>query len=146
MSMILISNLFAINAYSQTMYDYKKKTPSNEVDRTKILDILRANLYQDYQQEFIFVVNTLNVSANYAWFKGNVQRKDGRAEQMRKELDATFKEKYDDFPYDCCHVEALLKKSGEKWYIVAMEEFSTDIWWDGIWDNHPNAPKKIFSY
>ena len=120
------------NVFSQSVYNYKTKTQSNQVDRTKILDILRARVYEDYQQEVVFVVNKLNVSSGYAWFEGTAQRKDGRQLIVHS---------YD----DCCHVEALLKKSGGKWYIVQMQPFSTDVWWDGLW-NRTGAPKIIFSY
>jgi len=111
---------------------YKVKTPSNQVDRTKILDILRARLYEDYSQEFIFVVDKLNVSSGFAWFSGQVQRKDGRAVVVNQ----------DD---DCCQVQALLKKSGSKWYIVEIGAFSTDVWWEGIWER-TNAPRRLFFY
>ena len=44
-------------AYSQVVLDFKTKNENNIKDRTMMLDILRANLYENYQQEFIFVVN-----------------------------------------------------------------------------------------
>lgn len=126
----LFTNLYSTNVFSQTVSDYKVKTQSNIVDRTKILDILRAKLYEDYRQEFVFAVNKLNVSNGYAWFEGNAQRKDGGQVKVHQ-------------GDDCCHVESLLKKSGGKWYIVEMGAFSTDMWWDGLW-NRTKAPKKIF--
>lgn len=129
--LLLIAFAFSSNmAICQIMYDYKTKTKSNENDRTMMLDILRADLYQEYKQEFIFVVDVLNVSNGYAWFKGIVQRKDGRKVISGQDT-------------DCCHVESLFKKSNGKWYIVESAAFGTDVWYDGIW-NRTNAPKKIF--
>ena len=98
-----------------------------------MLDILRANLYQEFEQELVFVVNHLKVGNNYAWFEGEAQRKD------RQEI---ILPNYD---YDCCHVEALFKKINGKWYLVKSGAFSTDVWWDGIWEDHEDAPRAIFN-
>ena len=127
---ILCFGMFSFTSFGQSILDYKVKNASNTKDRTMMLDILRASLYQEYKQEFIFVVDVFNVSNNYAWFKGSVQRKDGRP--VKVEEDA-----------DCCHVEALFKKNAGKWYIVESVAFSTDVWYDGIW-TRVNAPKNIF--
>jgi hypothetical protein len=129
--LIFCLSIASTTVFGQTMLDYKVKNTSNVKDRTMMLDILRANLYQDYKQEFIFVVDVFNVTSNFAWFKGSVQRKDGRKVAL------------DGDGYDCCHVEALFKKSADKWYIVESAAFSTDVWYDGIW-NRVKAPKIIF--
>ena len=73
-----------------------------------MLDILRANLYQDFQQELVFVVNHFKVGNNYAWFMGDAQRRDGQEIILPN------------YDYDCCHVEALFKKAMENgiWYKV----------------------------
>jgi hypothetical protein len=118
--------------YSQMMYSYKEKTKTNSKDRTMMLDIFRANLYEDFKQEFVFVVDVFNVCNNYAWFRGSVQRKDGKKVKL-------------DEDYDCCHVEALFKKSNGKWLIVESGAFSTDVWYDGLWDRMNKVPRKIFA-
>jgi hypothetical protein len=48
----LIAFMFFMNAAvnAQMIYDIKVKNPANEKDRTMMLDILRANLYQNYKQ------------------------------------------------------------------------------------------------
>lgn len=107
--LMLFSNLKA-----QRILDYKVKNNSNLADRTMMLDIFRAKLYEEYRQEFVFVVNHFKVGNNYAWFKGEATRKDG------KEVELT------EFG-DCCHVEALFKKIGSKWYIAESGAFSTDV-------------------
>lgn len=81
------------------MLDYKTKTKSNEKERTYLLDLLRANLSNEFKQEFVFVVEHFKISGDYAWFRGTAKRKDG------KEISLS-----EDIPYDCCHVEALFKK------------------------------------
>ncbi len=119
----------AVNA--QSVADFRVKNAYNEADRTMMLDILRANLYQDYKQEFIFQVNHFLVSGGYAWFMGNAERKDGRQIRVRD---------YD----DCCHVEALFTKRGNKWYLETSGAFSSDIWYMGLSYKYPRAPRAIF--
>jgi hypothetical protein len=71
------------------------------------------------------------VGGGYAWFRGNAVRKDGKQVRVRE---------YD----DCCHVEALFTKKGEKWYIEASSAFSSDVWFVGLTSKYPRAPKAIF--
>ena len=58
-------------------------------------------------------------------------RKDGKQVRVRE---------YD----DCCHVEALFIKRGDKWYIEASSAFSTDVWYVGLTSKYPRAPRGIF--
>ncbi len=125
----LLVSTGAVNA--QSVADFRVKNAYNESDRTMMLDILRANLYQDYKQEFIFQVNHFLVSGGYAWFMGNAERKDGRQIRVRD---------YD----DCCHVEALFTKRGNKWYLETSNAFSSDIWHIGLSYKYPRAPRAIF--
>lgn len=118
------------NVFSQPIISYKTKTSANSAERTKILDIVRAEQYKYVQQELIFVVQKLNLFGGYAWFEGQAQRKDGKKIVL------------DEYS-DCCHVEALLKKSGGKWYIVESSSFSTDVWWFGLWDKY-RLPRNMF--
>ena len=129
--LLTLTLLASLNSFGQVIESFKKKTSNNTKERTLILDILRASLYKDYKQELIFVVNMLNVSSQYAWFEGTAVRKD------RREIET------DDYD-DCCHVEGLLKKNYGKWYIVELEAFSTDVWYDGIWDDY-NIPRALFN-
>lgn len=119
--------------FSQAVLNYKVKNAANEKDRTMMLDIYRASLYQEYKQEFIFVVNHFKVSQNYAWLMADVQRKDGKQVKMP-----------DPDGYDCCHVEALFKKTDGKWYLVESGAFSTDVWFMNIRDKNRNVPRSIF--
>lgn len=131
LTIVFLILLATISASAQGIKNYQIKNSSNSADRTMMLDILRGKMYEEYKQEFIFVVNHFKVGNNYAWFKGDVQRKDGREIKL-SELN------------DCCHVEALFKKSTGKWYIVESAAFSTDLWYDGIENRYPNAPSGIF--
>ena len=121
-------------AHSQTVQNFKVKNASNAKDRTMMLDILRADLYQNVKQELVFVVNHFKVSGNYAWFEGEAQRKDGR--QIRFPVEGE---------HDCCMVTCLFKKSNNKWYIVESGAFGTDVWYGAIAKSYPQAPKSIFT-
>ncbi|TGL88750.1 hypothetical protein EHQ68_08925 [Leptospira congkakensis] len=126
--------LFSIGVFAESsVLDYKTKNTANEKERTYLLDLLRANLSNEFKQEFIFVVEHFKVSGDYAWFRGTAKRKDG------KEISLS-----EDIPYDCCHVEALFKKNNGKWQISEWAAFSTDVWWDGIQARYPKAAKEIF--
>ena len=122
--------LISLSTFGQQIESFKKKTDSNRQERTLILDILRASLYQDYKQEFEFVVNKLNVSSQYAWFQGTAVRNDRRKVRTKNG--------------NCCDVDALLKKNYGKWYIVELQAFSDnrDFIYE-IWEDY-NVPRELF--
>lgn len=120
----------SLPAAAQAMKNYKIKTTENNSERSKMLDLLRAEMYRKHKQEVQFVVEKLNVQGDYAWFQGQVQRKDGKAFEIEGEA-------------DCCHAEALLRKKSGKWYIEEMAAFAMDVWWDGIWDTK-KLPRQLF--
>ena len=124
-------SIISINLNAQTIIDIKVKNPTNTKDRTMMLDILRANLFQQYKQELIFEVKHFKMSGGYAWFMGNAARKDGKPVKTGEYIDGT-------------HVEALFTKKGDKWYLAESGAFSTDMWWTGISSKYPNASKDIF--
>jgi hypothetical protein len=131
-SIVILILLFShMLVFSQKVFDFKIKTKENSQERTEMLDLFRAELKDSYKTDFIFVVDHFKVCGDFAWFKGLVQRKDGREIEL---LDDT---------YDCCHVEALYKKNKGKWLILESGAFSTDVWWDGIWER-TTAPTVIF--
>ncbi len=129
MSCLLVA-LNGLSANAQAIKDYATKTSTNNKERTQMLDLLRAEMYRRHKQEVQFVVEKLNVQGEYAWFQGQVQRKDGKEFEIEGEA-------------DCCHVEALLRKKSGKWYIDEMAAFSMDVWWDGIWEEK-KLPRELF--
>lgn len=131
LSFIAFMLLINVTTNAQMVYDIKVKNAMNEKDRTMMLDILRANLYQEYKQELVFEVQHFKLGGGYAWFRGNAVRKDGKQVKVRE---------YE----DCCHVEALFTKRGDKWYIETSSAFSTDVWFVGLISKFPRAPKAIF--
>lgn len=128
---LLLLTVFQLS-FSQTVLDYKVKNASNEKERTVLLDLFRARLLKEYQQEFIFTVNHFKLSKEYAWLMTDVKRKDGKQIKLKYESD------------DCCHAEALFKKTGNKWTIADSGVFSSDVWWSNIHDKFRDLPFVIF--
>ena len=131
--LLVMCSIFSEKLEAQTIYDFKVKNASNEKDRTAMLDILRASMYQYQKQQFIYVVDHFKSSGNYAYFTGKAQRKDGK--------EITFPE---DEAHDCCYVSALFVKKAGKWYIEDSCIFPTDVCNYGISSRHPLAPIGIF--
>lgn len=131
--LLALFSIFSANLEAQTIVDFKVKNASNEKDRTAMLDILRASMYQIQKQQFIYVVDHFKVGGNYAYFTGKAQRKDGK--------EITFPE---DEAHDCCYVSALFVKKAGKWYIEDSCIFPTDACSYGIGSRHPQAPIAIF--
>lgn len=125
--LLMMATLF-VNA--QTVKDYKVKNNTNTAERTIMLDLLRNKMKAEFNQEFKYVVNHFKVSGNFAWFKGDAQRKDGKALVL------------EDFQ-DCCHVECLFKKVNNKWTIAEYAAFATDVWYEGL-EQSSGAPAAIF--
>jgi len=126
-------SIFSVKLEAQIIYDYKVKNASNQKERTAMLDVLRASMYQYEKQHFIYVVDHFKASGNYAYFTGKAQRKDGKA--------IIFPEYQ---TRDCCDVTALFVKKGGKWFIEDSCIFPTDACSYGISSRHPAAPKGIF--
>ena len=115
---------------AQTVKDFKVKNSTNAAERTIMLDLLRTAMQDEFEMEFKYVVNHFKVSGNFAWFKGDAQRKDGKTLSLED-------------MYDCCHVECLFKKVNNKWTIVEYGAFSTDVWYEDI-QARAKAPAAIF--
>ena len=133
MLIIICSVLLCCEIYSQQLYDYKIKNASNANDRDKILNLIRNQLYKDFKIKVVFQVKKLNVCNNYAWFEGEAVNKDGTQININN----------NDGVMDCCHVEFLSQKVNGVWYKVEYGAFSTDVWWEDIWNRH-KAPHKVY--
>jgi hypothetical protein len=119
---------------AQQIKNFKVSNDGNVIERTIILDLLRAELQKEFKQEFVFTINVFNVSNKYAWIKASAARKDGKK--------IVFKKDEENF-MDCCHVEALMIKKSTGWAVAEHGAFSTDVWYDGIWKRH-NAPIAVW--
>jgi hypothetical protein len=125
------SLLVTVTTNAQMVVDYKVRSALNATDRTVMLDLLKNKMKNEYKSDFVFVVRHFKVANNVAWFMGDAAWKDPK----RMILSADR---------DCCHIEALFKKIRGKWQIIESEAFSTDVWYEGIWDRY-TVPKAIFN-
>jgi len=129
---IVFSMVIACMSMQAQIQDFKTKNSSNQAQRTQMLDLLRGEIRKSVRQEVVFVVDHFKVSGEYAWFEGTVQRKDGGQ--------ITFP----DEDYDCCKATCLFVKRGSNWSIAEYGAFGTDVWWAGIGNRFPRAPRTIF--
>ena len=130
LSLLFLLLMAGTTLNAQTVKDFKVKNSTNTAERTIMLDLLRNTMQAEFKMEFKYVVNHFKVSGNFAWFKGDAQRKDGKAITL-------------DDMYDCCHVECLFKKVNNKWTIAEYGAFSTDVWYEGLQES-AKAPAAIF--
>lgn len=129
---IVFSIMIACLSMQAQVQDFKTKNSSNQAQRTQMLDLLRGEIRKSVRQEVVFVVDHFKVSGEYAWFEGTVQRKDGGQ--------ITFP----DEDYECCKATCLFVKRGANWSIAEYGAFGTDVWWYGIGNRFPRAPRSIF--
>jgi hypothetical protein len=130
---IFIFTLAIFNSQAQAIRDFKKKNEKNLTERTQMLDLLRASIKNDIEQDVVFVVDHFLVSSTYAWMEGTVQRKDGKSPVMPADH------------YDCCHVEALFKKVNGKWILKENGAFSSDVWYTCLLGTYPDINPSVFS-
>jgi len=131
---VLVFLVLAFSANAQTVFDYKKKSSANATPRTAMLNLLRAEVKKEINQDVVFVVNHFLVSGNYAWLEASAQSKNGNELKMPGD------------DYDSCNVQSLLVKNAKgTWQIAASGAFSTDLWYDCIGKEYPKANPKIFT-
>jgi hypothetical protein len=118
---------------AQSLRDFKTKSTANSAERTQMLDLMRERVYDHVQQDVVFVVSHFKVMNDYAYFEGTAQRKDGKMLRMPEDYG------------DCCYCGALFKKTNGKWHILVGATFPTDVWYDGLTEIYPNAPRAILS-
>lgn len=129
---LVFSMVIACMSMQAQVQDFKTKNSSNQAQRTQMLDLLRGEIRKSVRQEVVFVVDHFKVSGEYAWFEGTVQRKDGGQ--------ITFP----DEDYECCKATCLFVKRGSNWSIAEYGAFGTDVWWAGIGNRFPRAPRSLF--
>lgn len=133
--LILGSFLFILSIKGQSVLDFKKKSSTNSVSRTAMLDLLRTSVKKEINQDVVFVVNHFLVSGNYAWLEATAQSKIS-GKELRMPEDG----------YDCCGVQALFIKNAKGvWKILDSGAFSTDVWYHCIGKRYPNANPRIFT-
>lgn len=131
----------AISAGAQAVkQDLTKATGSAE--RTALLEALKQKLQPGLRQKPKLVVTKLTVKDSYAYFVGRAKAADGKDIDFRK---TAYKEDVEQGVFDGDGTNALLKKTGGKWKVLAYTIGPTDVPW-GCWWKEYKAPKEIFDY
>ena len=107
-------------------------------ERTAILDAVRFPLQAAINQKVIFVVEHMKVEGKWAFLKATPKTKAGGQISYKGTKFAEDADEADELTV------ALLKKRGGKWVAVSHAYFTTDVWWDGLWNDHPGCPRSIF--
>jgi hypothetical protein len=114
----------------------------SDPERKAILDAIRPHAERDLGPPVEFVIYELNVSGAFAFMSGNAQRQGGKAINPRT---TPYAKRYglDELEmWDCCHVEAVLQKSGNGWRVLETHVGSSDAWFAGWCDR---VPKRLIS-
>ncbi len=115
-------------------------------ERAKIMDALRAVVKPDVaNQDIVFDVSRghLNVSGGWAWLQGTVALRNGAEPST---AGTAYADDAREGLFDGWHIEALLKHDDGGWNVITHGIGSTDVWWWGIDESYPEAPKSIFPY
>jgi ketosteroid isomerase-like protein len=107
------------------------ESAENKAQRDAFIAVAVEGLKNQGNPEFQLTVTYLKVKGNYAFLKAEAKNKDGS--DIITEGEAV----------DCCHVEVFMRKDDGKWYSVASNAFSTDLWYGCLW-KEKSAPKEIF--
>lgn len=112
--------------------------------RRAIMNALRAKLAPSMGgQSIVFDVSQGHFATSGSWvfLMGRVQLASGGEPSVRG---TAFESASADGIFDGFRVEALLKVDDEGWSVIEYGVGTTDVWWDGIWQRYPEAPRQIF--
>ncbi len=111
-------------------------------DRMNILNTLRSKVKPQIKQDVTFVVRSLQIKDNYAFFKGNVRDINGKQLDFRKTI---FKKYVEAEMFDGDPTYALFEKQNGKWKYLVHVIGPTDVAY-ACWASIYKAPKEIFDY
>lgn len=111
-------------------------------DRIRILKLLRNKVKPQIKQDITFVVRSLQIKDNYAFFKGNVRDINGGQINFRKTI---FKELVEEEIFDGDATFALFKKVNGSWKYLIHIIGPTDVTY-ATWAHTYKAPKQLFDY
>lgn len=115
-------------------------------DRAALMDALRAKVKPDLaNQDIVFNVSgpsgALRDAGDWAWLMGKVELRNGGEPTAQGTI---YEQDAEEGLLDGFHIEALMHKVGGRWTVVESGIGSTDVWYWGIWDRYPQAPRTIF--
>ena len=108
--------------------------------RRVLLDTLRTPVAAELGQPVQFVVDTLRVQGDWAFYAGKVQRPDGGAIDFAR---AGFAEQIAEGMFDGPGTYGLMRRQGGRWSVVAYVIGPTDVAYMG-WHDEYGAPNSLF--
>ena len=137
----LFSIIFFTTSFAQkTKVNLAKNLSS--ADRKEIVEALKQKVQPDLKQKPKLVIKELWVKNGFAYFIGQVKAANGKEINFRKTV---YKDQVEAGIFDGDGTNALLKKTGAKWKVLAFVIGPTDVPW-GCWWKEFKAPKDIFDY
>ncbi len=120
----VLANYTAQAQTSAAVYTPQRGNP----ERKAILDAVRPIAERDLGVPVEFVVTEFNVSEDWAFVALNSQRPGGRPIDPNSTpfLQREGQEAIEMF--DCCHVEAILRRSQGSWQVIQAGVGATDLW------------------
>ena len=101
--------------------------------RKQLLDTIRVPTEEHLGQSVVFKVNTLRATAIWAFFVGEAIQPNGKPIDYRKSKEFKEDRKATQIGLDAGvlygGVDALLKKEGTKWKVIAVTFDATDVHW-----------------
>ena len=129
---IIFLTIFTFTARAGERTDYA--TPGvGAALRKQLLDTIRVPTEEHLGQPVVFKVNTLRATDNWAFFVGEAIQPNGKPIDYRKSKEFKQDRKATQIGLDAGvlygGVDALLKKEGTKWKIIAVTYDATDVHW-----------------
>ncbi|MEC5126007.1 hypothetical protein VSU19_04560 [Verrucomicrobiales bacterium BCK34] len=131
--------VFCLLLASETSLYAQATTPkAGTAERTAILDPVREPLQKAIGQKVIFVVDHMKMDGDWAFVIATPKTKNGGPISY---VGTGFE---DDANEADELTVALLRKKNGKWTLVEHAYFTTDVWWENLWENYENCPRSIF--
>jgi hypothetical protein len=115
-------------------------------ERAAVINALRAKVKPELGNQdilFNFSQGSFRTAGNYAFVMGRIQLSDGSEPTT---VGTAYEEDAREGLFDGFRIEALLKKQGSSWTVAVYGIGSTDVWYEGVDQDYPDAPKSIFPW
>lgn len=126
--------------------DANRVTQVAPSERMAVMNGLRATVKPDLaNQDIVFNVSrgSFRVSGDYCWLQGKIELRGGG---QPSGIGTAYQDAIQAGAFDGWRIEALLKKDGSNWRVLQHGIGSTDVWYSGIEETYPAAPRSIFPW
>ena len=114
--------------------------PVGDPQRRVLLDTIRPAIEGHIHQPVQFVVDTLRIQGEWAFYAGRIQQPNGRPIDFSR---TPYAEAIEEGFFDGPTTYALLRRTGGRWRLVDWVVGPTDVYYLG-WPAGEGAPKTLF--